>query len=79
MKTSVNLKFLAVIVLLLAGMSSCLKKDDSLSIYVQYPYILQNSNGTFSPQIRLLGNDLQSASINVAGRNFTFKHINGVV
>ena len=29
MKTSVNLKFLAVIVLLLAGMSSCLKKDDS--------------------------------------------------
>ncbi len=79
MKTSVNLKFLAVIVLLLAVMSSCLKKDDSLSIYVQYPYILQNSNGTFSPQIRLLGNDLQSASINVAGRNFTFKHINGVV
>lgn len=79
MKTLANLKLGAVIALLLVGMSSCLKNDDSLSIYVQYPYILQNSNGTFTPQIRLYGNDLQSASINVAGKSFNFASLNGFV
>ncbi|MDE6452045.1 MAG: hypothetical protein K2L23_07145 [Odoribacter sp.] len=79
MKKLADLKWLGVIALLVLGMSSCLKKDDSLNIYVQYPYLLQNDNGTFTPQIRLLGNDLQAASINVAGKNFNFAPVAGVV
>lgn len=79
MKKLADLKWLGVMALLVLGMNSCLKKNDSLNIYVQYPYILQNNNGTFTPQMRLLGNDLQSAYVNVAGRNFNFTSVAGVV
>lgn len=79
MKTLCNLKWWAVVALLVLGMSACLKNDDSVNVYVQYPYILQNNDGTFTPQIRLYGNDLQSASIHVAGKNFAFTSLNGYV
>lgn len=72
-----NLKLWAVIVLLLLGMSACLNDDDdSLSIYVQYPYVLQNDNGTFTPQMQLYGYNLKSAFLNVAGERFTFSALN---
>lgn len=71
-----SLKMCALAVLLVMGMTSCLKTDDSLNVGVKYPYVLQNSDGTFTPQVRLLGNGLASASVNVAGKNFAFTKVN---
>ena len=57
MKTFGKLKLLALSVLLVLGMSSCLKTDDSLNLYLQYPYILQNSYGEYVPQMRITGSE----------------------
>ncbi len=69
-----SLKMCALVALFVVGMSSCLKPDDSLNVGV-YAYVLQNSDGTFTPQVRLSGNNLASASVNVAGMNFAFTKV----
>ena len=71
-----SLKMCALVVLLVVGMSSCLKMNDSFNMYVQYSYALQNDNGKFTPQVRLVGNDLESVSVNITGKNFAFRKLN---
>ena len=78
MRTLVNLKLWVAIVLLVGGMSSCMDSEDSLNIYVQFPYTLQNDNGTFTPQVRLYGYDLQSAYLDMAGKRFNFSARNEI-
>lgn len=74
-----SLKMCALAALFVVGMSSCLKPDDSLNVGVPYCYALQNSDGTFTPQVRLSGNNLASASVNVAGKNFAFVKVNDLI
>lgn len=71
-----SLKMCALAALFVVGMSSCLKTSDSLTVNVPCWYALQNSDGTFTPQVRLSGNNLASASVNVAGKNFAFTKVN---
>lgn len=79
MKTLGKLKLCTISALIVLGMSSCLKHDESLNVAVQSPYILQNDYG-YIPQIRLqCGQPLQSASINVAGKKFDLKALNSYV
>lgn len=80
MKTFGKLKLLALSVLLVLGMSSCLKTDDSLNLYLQYPYILQNSYGEYVPQMRITGSEpLHSASLNLGESTFKFTKLNDYV
>lgn len=82
MKTLGKMKLLIVSVCVVLGMSSCLKKDDSLSVYLQYPYLLQTNDETFVPQMRVLGSTdeaLQSANLNLAGQTFKFSKINDYI
>lgn len=74
-----DLKLWALALLLGVGMTSCLKSDDSLRVYVQCSYILQNSGGTFTPQVRLIGEELQGATLNMEGRNFKFTEVTNMV
>ena len=70
MRRLMNLKLWVVVALLWGGMSSCLDSEDNLRVYVQWPYALQNANGTFTPQVRIIGNDLESAYLNLDGKRF---------
>lgn len=80
MKTLGRLKLGVIAAFIVLGMSSCLKHDDSLSIYLQYPYILQDNNGGFVPQMRVQAAEpLASASVVVAGKTFSFSKINDYV
>ncbi len=73
MRTLVNLRLWTIIAILFVGMSACSKDEDSVNVYVQNPYIIQNSDGTFTPQVRLFSYDLASATLNVAGQRYNFK------
>jgi len=73
------LKLCVVAVVLVLGVSSCMKHDDVVSMYYQTNsvYILQTETNKFIPQVRLFGERLVSASVNVEGETFDFSDVNG--
>ena len=73
------LKLCIVAVVLVLGASSCLKENDSVNMSYQSNsvYILQTETGKFIPQMRLFGEMLASASLNVEGKSFNFTSLNG--
>ena len=82
MKRLGKMKLLIVSACVVLGMSSCLKNEDSLSVYLQTPYLLQTDNETFIPQMRIVGSTneaLQSASLGLAGETFKFSKINDYI
>ena len=68
------LKLCVVAVVLVLGVSSCLKEDDSLQSSVITAYILQSENEKFIPQMRLVSYDglLESASLSIEGKKISF-------
>ena len=76
MRKLVNLKWWMFVAVLLMGMNSCIDNDDGGSkFYLQYPYMLQNDNGTYTPQMRLLGYDIESAFLTIGTERFAFKNL----
>ena len=76
MRKLLNFKWWMFVAVLLVGMSSCMDDDNGGSkFYLQYPYMLQNDNGTYTPQIRLLGYDIESAYLTMGEKRFTFKSL----
>lgn len=69
------LKLCVVAVMLVLGVSSCLKEDDSLNIAFDTRYLLQTEEGVFVPQMRLRSAELKSASLSVDGKTFNFKSL----
>lgn len=76
MKTLGKLKLLVLSACIAFGMSSCLKSDNSLNIYVQAPYILQDNYG-YTPQMRIQGSDpMQDVTLIVGSKTFKFTKLN---
>lgn len=69
------LKLCVVAVVLVLGVSSCIKEDDSIPFRFYTPYAIQTDSGQFIPQMRLQSIELKSASLNVDGENFNFKSL----
>lgn len=80
MKTLGKLKLWSVAACIVLGMSSCLKHDNSINVVLQYPYLLQTSEGTYIPQMRIqAGDPLSAAKVTVAGKAYSFTKINDYV